>query len=31
MKTDIEINTSGEVLATNIAYVDILARLIHPL
>jgi glycosyltransferase involved in cell wall biosynthesis len=31
MQTDIEINTSGEVLATNIAYVDILARLIHPL
>jgi GT2 family glycosyltransferase len=30
MQTDIEINPSGKILATNIAYVDILGRIIHP-
>ena len=30
MQTDIEINASGKILATNIAYIDILGRIIHP-
>lgn len=30
MQTDIEINASGKILATNIAYVDILGRIIRP-
>jgi len=30
MQTDIEINASGKILVTNIAYIDILGRIIHP-